>query len=236
MDPCVDMRDLESEAHRCFRRGGATCWRAVMSEDKEKQLSLETPGVLVSREFEENPLNSSMSWFALRTRSNFERQCAFSLSQKGFETFLPSYRSRRRRWDRTVDLELPLFPGYLFCRFDFGHRLPILMSPGVVHIVGGGSIPEPVPEAEIATVRTIVESQLKAEPWPFLEIGQQVRITAGPLAGVEGILVSAKGRSRLVVSITLLQRSIAAEIDGTWVRPVARNVDRIASTRVYAGT
>jgi transcription antitermination factor NusG len=172
---------------------------------------------------------SNLSWFALRTRSNFERQSAFSLSQKGLEVFLPSYHSRRRRWDRFVDLELPLFPGYLFCRFDFAHRLPVLMSPGIVHIVGSGSMPEPVPESEIMTVRAIVESNLRSEPWPFLEIGQPVKIIEGPLSGVEGLLLNAKGRHRLVVSITLLQRSIAAEIDATWVRPVSKSVARISA-------
>ena len=165
----------------------------------------------------------AIQWYALRTKSNFERNCAFSLSQKGFETFLPLYKSRRRRWDRSVDLEVPLFAGYLFCRFDFNCRLPILTSPGVVHIVGGGTRPEPVPEAEINTVRAIVDSQLRAEPWPFLQIGQQVKITAGPLCGAEGILCGAKGRHRLVVSITLLQRSVAAEIDATWVRPLTKS-------------
>jgi transcription antitermination factor NusG len=125
-----------------------------------------------------------------------------------------------------VDVELPLFPGYLFCRFDYQRRLPILMSPGIVHIVGGSIAPEPVPEVEIATVRAVVESHLRAEPWPFLEMGQRVRIFGGPLAGVEGLLVDSKGRHRLVVSITLLQRSIAAEIDARWVRPVPKSVAR----------
>ena len=171
-----------------------------------------------------------LPWFALRTRSNFERVCALSLSQKGYETLLPAYWCRRRRRDRNVDVELPLFPGYLFCRFDYQRRLPILMSPGIVHIVGGSSAPEPVPEVEIATVRAIVESHLRTEPWPFLEIGQRVRIFGGPLAGVEGLLVDSKGRHRLVVSITLLQRSIAAEIDARWVRPVPKGVASAAAS------
>lgn len=187
-------------------------------------MAFESP---ISGAFEDSGLpQHPLPWFALRSRSNFERVCAFSLSRKGYETFLPVYECRRRRWDRTVDVELPLFPGYLFCRFDFQRRLPILMSPGIVNIVGGRTAPEPVPEAEIATVRAIVESHLRAEPWPFLEMGQPVRIFDGPLAGVEGILVDSKGRHRLVVSITLLQRSIAAEIEARWVRPVPKSVAR----------
>lgn len=176
------------------------------------------------------------SWFALRTKSNYERQCATSLSHKGFETLLPTYRCRRQRWDRTVELDLPLFPGYLFCRFDHHHPLPILMSPGIVHIVGGGgSAPEAVPEKEIATVRAIVEAHLRSEPWPFLEIGQDVKIVSGPLTGVEGILVSSKGKHRLVVSVTLLQRSVATEVDATWVRPLTRSVSVSAPARIAAG-
>jgi transcription antitermination factor NusG len=169
-------------------------------------------------------------WFALRTRSNYERVCAASLSQKGYETFLPMYRSRRRRWDRTVAVEFPLFPSYLFCRFDFLHRLPILMCPGVVHIVGGPSQPEPVSKSEIATIRSILAAELQAEPWPFLEKGERVRIVCGPLAGAEGLLVEFKGGHRLVVSITLLQRSIAAEIEASWVRPAPRTAILCSST------
>ena len=174
-----------------------------------------------------------LSWFALRTRSNFERQCASSLAQKGFETFLPTYSSRRKRWDRSVDLDLPLFPGYLFCRFDFRQKLPILMSPGVVHIVGFGSSPSPVEESEIVALQAIVESQLRSEPWPFLKIGQEVKITAGPLDGLQGILVNSKGRHRLVVSVTLLQRSVAAEIDATWVKPVGKSAARVGNTMTF---
>lgn len=163
-------------------------------------------------------------WFALRTRSNFERVCAASLSQKGYPTFLPMYRAKRRRWDRTVDVELPLFPSYLFCRFDFLRRLPIVMCPGIVHIVGGASKPAPVSKSEIAAVQAILAAELQAEPWPFMELGQPVRIAYGPLAGVEGLLVEFKGGHRLVVSITLLQRSIGAEVEASWVRPVRKPV------------
>jgi transcription antitermination factor NusG len=161
-------------------------------------------------------------WFALRTRSNFERVSAVSLSRRGYETFLPVYQCRRRRWDRSVDIELPLFPSYLFCRFEFQRRLPILMCPGIIHIVGRSATPEPVSNVEIAAVQAIVSSELRTEPWPFIEVGQRVRIAGGPLAGVEGLLVKFKAGHRLVVSISLLQRSIAAEIDAAWIYPVLK--------------
>ena len=170
------------------------------------------------------------SWYALRVRSNCERTAWLSLSQKGLETFLPTYRSIRRRWDRTVRLEIPLFPGYLFCRFDFHRRLPILMTPGVVHIVGGAAEPSPVPEEEIAAVRAIVDSCLRAEPWPFLKVGELVRIVDGPLRGIEGILVGLRDKQRLVVSITLLQRSVAVLIDAVWAKPLGMPAARAVTT------
>ena len=186
------------------------------------ELAAELTGATVT----ENRVESAEGdhpWFALRVRSNFERTSALSLSQKGYETFLPTYQRRTRRWDRTVDVEVPLFPSYVFCRFDFHRRLPILMTPGVVHIVGNGSLPTPVSSEEISAVRAIVASNVGAERWPFLQVGQRVRITAGPLAGLEGILVQLKGSHRLVVSITLLQRSVAAVIDGGWVQPLPKS-------------
>jgi transcription antitermination factor NusG len=115
---------------------------------------------------------------------------------------------------------VPLFPSYFFCRFEFQRRLPILMSPGLVQIVGSQAAPEPVAEDELAAVRAIVNSHLRAEPWPFLELGKRVLIVFGPLAGIEGDLIEFKGGHRLVVSVTLLQRSIAAEVEGSWVYPL----------------
>lgn len=175
-------------------------------------------------------------WFALRVRSNYERTSAVSLSQKGYETFLPTYRCRKRMWDRTLDLDVPLFPSYIFCHFDFQRRLPILMTPGVVHIVGSGPAPTPVPDEEIAAVRAVVNANLGTERWPFLEVGQRVRITSGPLAGVEGILANVKNGHRLVVSISLLQRSVAAVIEDSWVQPLGKPpASQAVSMSRYAG-
>lgn len=101
------------------------------------------------------------------------------------------------------------------------------MSPGVVSIVGLGKTPAPVPDHEIAGVRAVVESPLFSQPWPFLETGDRILIERGPLAGTEGILICLKGEYRLVASVTLLQRSVAAELDRDWVRPVQRSLSRI---------
>ncbi len=113
-----------------------------------------------------------------------------------------------------------MFPGYLFCRFNVNQRLPIVVTPGVVRVVGVGGTPFPVEEQEIQALQAIVLSKLQAEPWSYLNIGQKVRIELGSLAGVEGILTGVKGASKLVVSVSLLKRSVAVEIDESWVVPV----------------
>src|SRR5438477_5660555 len=151
-------------------------------------------------------------WFGLHIKSNFEKVVATILEAKGLEVYCPSFRSRRRWSDRVKEIEEPLFPGYVFCRFDPNNRLPILTTPGVVSIVGVARTPAPIAEDEIRTVQRIVASGLQARPWPFLQVGQRVVIEKGALAGTEGILLELKNRYRIVVSISLLQRSIAAEL------------------------
>ncbi len=159
-------------------------------------------------------------WFAVQTRSRYENLVATLLRGKGYELFLPIYKSRRRWSDRIKELELPLFPGYLFCRFNPLDRFPILVTPGVMQVVGVGKIPIPVDDSEIAALETAIRSGLPRQPWPFLQIGQKVKIECKPLCGLEGILVEFKGRHRLVLSVTLLQRSVAVEVDDTWIRPI----------------
>lgn len=158
-------------------------------------------------------------WFAVHVRSRYESLVARCLTAKGYECFLPTYWCRRRWSDRVKELELPLFPGYFFCRFQLEDRLPILKTPGLISIVGIAQNPVPVDETEIEAVRKLVNSGLRHQPWPYVSIGQKVRIEYGSLWGLEGILQSFKGRHRIVVSVTLLQRSVAAEIDSSWVSP-----------------
>jgi transcription antitermination factor NusG len=156
-------------------------------------------------------------WFGIRTKSNHERVSAISLKSKGFATYLPTYRSRRRWSDRAVEAELPLFPGYVFCRFDPQKRLPILTTPGVVSVVGFGVEPAPIPDAEIQAVEAVLLSGVAAEPCPFLSEGQRVRIKHGALQGLEGILMRKKANWRLIVSVVNVGRSISVEIDQDWV-------------------
>jgi transcription antitermination factor NusG len=159
-------------------------------------------------------------WFALRVRSQREKLVAASLRARGYEEFLPLYRTRRLWSDRVKELHVPLFPGYVFSRFDVLHRLPILTTPGVMHVVGTGKTPIPVDDAEIEALKTLVRSRLQALPWPFQHVGQRVRIACGPLSGVEGVLLAVKKPARLVLSVTLLQRSVVVNVAEEWVLPV----------------
>jgi transcription antitermination factor NusG len=160
-------------------------------------------------------------WYVLQVKAGREKSTAFLLSQKGLTEFLPMYTSVRRWSDRTKSIQVPLFPGYVFCRFDAQKRLPILTTPGVLSVVGSGGVPEAVDETEVAGIQSVVQSGLLMQPWPFLKIGEQVTIQEGPLRNVQGVLTEIKGRSNLVVSVTLLQRSVAVCIERTAVRPVA---------------
>lgn len=160
-------------------------------------------------------------WYAIRVRSKFEAVTSAGLAGKGYEPFLPLYRARRRWSDRMKEIDAPLFPGYVFCRFDAGTRLPILKTPGVISVVGYGREPAPLNEAEIAAIRAIIASGLPAIPWPYLRAGNRVLIEWGPLAGVEGIVLGVKKELRLIVSVTMLQRSVSVEVDRDWVRPLS---------------
>lgn len=158
-----------------------------------------------------------LPWYGIRTRSNHEKIAATLLALKGYEYYLPLYRSRRRWSDRTVETERPLFPSYVFCKFDANSRLPVVSTPGVVSVVGFGAEPAPIPDAEVEAVRTILCSGLPAEPYPFMQEGQRVRVKRGALDGLEGILLKKKSSWRMVISVVMLQRSISVEIDSDWI-------------------
>ena len=159
-------------------------------------------------------------WFALKVRARAEKTAETLLISRGFDVFCPTYPERRRYSDRIKNVETALFPGYLFCQLDWNNRFPALSAPNVDYIVGFGSEPTPVAPSEVAAVRTIVNSGTPFHPHPFLRVGQKVRLESGPLADLEGILVGKRGDHRLVVSVGLLQRSVAAEIDSAFVRPI----------------
>ena len=166
-------------------------------------------------------ISHELDWFALRVKPRAERVVADALREKGYEELLPVHKERRRWSDRIVTRETPLFPGYVFCRFDVQFRLPILTTPGVLHVVGVGKVPQAIASHEMESIRVLTRSDLPLEPWPFLHVGQRLEMVAGPLAGANGILLSAKGQDRLVVSITLLQRSVAVEVPASCVWPAS---------------
>ena len=160
-------------------------------------------------------------WYALQLRSRFEKVVAMHLRGKGYEEYLPVYSSRRQWSDRVKQIELPLFPGYIFCKFDINDRLPLLVIPGVISVVGFGGVPMPVPEAEIAAVERIVTSGTKYGPWPSIAAGQPVVVRYGPLRGLEGLVVEVKKNYHLIVSVKMLQRSVSVEIDRDCVAPIS---------------
>jgi transcription antitermination factor NusG len=164
---------------------------------------------------------SSVKWFALRVRPRWERLVADALRGKGYEQFLPLHQERHHWSDRVAIVEAPLFAGYVFCRFDVNRRLPILTTPGVQFVISTGKTPQPIDDEEIASLQVLVASRLELHPWPFLEVGQRIQIVGGPLSGAEGIVLSMKKQHRLVVSVTLLQRSVAVEIPESSAWPVS---------------
>src|SRR5580692_4877532 len=164
--------------------------------------------------------SNNFSWFALQIRSRWEGTTADLLRGKGLETLLPTYTTKRKWSDRFKVVESPLFPGYVFCRFDIHNRLPVLITPGVISVVGMGKTPIAVDDAEILSIQTAIESGIHMEPWPYVEIGERVRIKDDVLDGMEGILTSFKGSHRVVISVSLLRRSVALEIDRSRVTPL----------------
>ena len=163
-----------------------------------------------------------VAWFALTVAPRKEKLTAQILRDaQGFEDFLPLY-STRRLWSDRIKfrLEKPLFLGYVFCRFDpTVVRQAILKTPGVVSIVSFGRIPEPVDDGEIAALQAVCRSQPdRPTPRPIRKVGSKVKLSEGPLRGLEGILVEDK-KTRLILSLTLLQRSVAVEIDRAWITP-----------------
>jgi transcription antitermination factor NusG len=214
-------------SHQSATPGGAGVASCVLDlaivdrfEDGNVMSSLAHPLI---RELEtvassEELLPGNCFWHAIRVQSKFENVASTALRSKGYEECLPLCRSKRRWSDRIKQLELPLFPGYLFCRFGVSDRLmPILTTPGVIGVVGADKTP--VDAQEIGAVRAILRSGFAAQSWPILCAGSSVYIERGPLTGVEGIVSTADKVDGLVVSVSRLLRSVAVEVDREWARP-----------------
>lgn len=163
---------------------------------------------------------SGTVWYAAHTRHQHEKMVARMLANKGFEVFLPLYTEARQWRDRIKKVELPLFSCYVFLRGNLEHRLPIVTTPGVHGLLTSAGKLAGIPEEEIQAVRTVIENRINVEPHPFLRCGDLVRVKSGALCGLEGLLVRKKGQTRLIISVTLLERSVAAEVDASTVERI----------------
>ena len=163
-----------------------------------------------------------LKWYALHVHARKEQLVASQLENRSLECFLPTYQSLRKWSDRTKETQQALFPGYVFCRFDYENRQPVVMTTGVTQVVGTGKVAVPIADAEIEALQVAVSSGIPAQPWPYLRTGEYVQINYGHLTGLQGILVNFKGNHRVVLSVTLLQRSLALEVELDWLSPLAQ--------------
>ena len=158
-------------------------------------------------------------WFALSVKPRHEKSVAQALQRQGLDEYLPLYREQHAWSDRSKRVEMPLFAGYVFCRFCFHDRFVVLNTRGVTRILGAGSVFSPISEEQIAELRAITASGLSALPHPYVEPGDMVRVERGPLTGVRGMVIRNKGVTSLVVSVEILQRSVVVEVESEVVRP-----------------
>ncbi|HTT65156.1 MAG TPA: UpxY family transcription antiterminator [Bryobacteraceae bacterium] len=177
-------------------------------------------------------MTKSHAWFALTAKPRHEKAVGENLRGKGLESFVPLYSARRQWTDRVRLVDVPLFPGYVFCRFSYASRLQVLNTPGVTSLVGFSDGPAPVEDEEIARIRTIQASGLPAQPWPYVQVGQRARIERGSLAGLEGVLIREKDALRVVVCVELLRRAVAVEIDRDMIRAV-NGAEHASMARLY---
>lgn len=156
---------------------------------------------------------NEVAWYAIYTKHQHEKSAAKSLTNRGLETFVPVYRQVHRWKDRNKILLSPLFPCYVFVRTDLERKADILRTPGVCWLVGNGGYASQIPPKELEPLRAAANSAAHVEPYPFLQMGDRVRVRSGLLAGVEGILIRLRNQYRLVLSVHLLKQSAAVEVD-----------------------
>jgi transcription termination/antitermination protein NusG len=176
---------------------------------------------------------NSLPWFAVYVKYRHEKTTTLALKSKGYESFLPTYVKVHKGGKK---FELPLFPGYVFCRLETSNALPVLTIPGVFSIIGKGRDPELISEVDIEGIKRMVDSGLTLCPWPYVFRGQELRITSGPLRGIRGVVVDASNEKWLVVSVHLLQRSVAVKVDRESVTPQSISTASFISDPVLIGT
>lgn len=162
---------------------------------------------------------SIQNWYAVRVMPRHEKSVSYLLDAKGYEQLVPLYKARHQWSGRVKELDLPLFPGYVFCLLDPAKRVPVLNTPGVIDFVKFGRELPCVDPDEIVAIRELMSSGVSCMPWPHLVVGQSVKVHAGPLAGLNGIVIEVRKIPRLVLSVGLLNRSVLVEVDRDWITP-----------------
>jgi transcriptional antiterminator NusG len=177
-------------------------------------------------------LAGDLRWFAIQTRSRHEKRVTAGLREKAVEVYLPLSSADHQWSDRRKVVELPLFPGYVFVKIahEAPARVPVLQTDGVLGFLGVRGVGVPIPDEEIATIQTVLREKLPVEPHPFVQVGEKVRICGGSLDGLEGLLTGMEGKKNLVVSIDLIERSVAIRISGFRVVPVSAGPQRTCQT------
>lgn len=165
--------------------------------------------------------NFDQCWLCLQVRSGWEFRSALGLKERGYEHFIPTFKQKREWSDRTKIVEVPLFTGYVFLRFDARNDHSVVTVPGVIRFVGTGKMPTPIDNAEIEALQLTTRAGLTCGPCAFLAVGQEVEIRLGPLASLRGKIVRFKNKQRLILSVNLIQKSVFVEIDGYEVTPVS---------------
>jgi transcription termination/antitermination protein NusG len=163
-----------------------------------------------------------LRWYAAYTCANHEKRVRDQLEERSVESFLPLYETVRRWKDRRMNLQLPIFPGYVFVRMGLADRLRVLQVPSVVRLVGFNGQLSALPDEEMEGLKKGLARGVLAEPYPFLSVGRRVRVKAGPLSGVEGIVIRRKNRLRLVISLDLIQRAAAVEVEAADLEPLEK--------------
>lgn len=190
---------------------------AILADTIEfNTLNIDTPPVLGGAGV---AVEARVCWYAAYTCANHEKRVAHQLKARSVEHFLPLYESIRRWKDRTIKLAMPLFPGYVFVRLALQNRLPVLQIPGLAKLVGFNGMATALPDDEIEGLKKGLTSGVRVEPHPFLTVGRRVRIPSGPFAGLEGIVKRKRNNLRVVISLEIIQRSVAVDIDACDIVP-----------------
>lgn len=191
-----------------------------MLEPRVEQRTIITAFRDKAGQIEANPSPADVHWYAAYTCANREKKVAAELERRSVQVFFPVYNSMRRWKDRRINLEMPLFPGYVFVRLDLSNRLKVLQVPGVARLVGFGASPVALPDEQIHALRIGLCGQYRAEPHPLLTSGRQARIKGGPLAGMRGLVIRRKNRFRFVILLELIRCAASVEIEESNLEPI----------------